>query len=243
MNKINLPKINYHVDRKSYLPAIIALILSLVPWYFSSHFSSDLFSKHFTIQILFFLANFMINFLTMDRLTNKTNIRLMAPLALIPFLIFAILLLSNDRYISLIGILTFVPYISTFLPFNGKNGVGLISFSISLGTLVPITYFYIRNDFVSSVFLKICLLLTLTFISILFSIFINHPNKFIILGIVLNILVLILSAFILKSWNSLVFPILGLIGWLIPRFKLPSNLNLFILTILTCVLMIFTASN
>lgn len=243
MNKINLPKINYHVDKKSYLPAIIALIISIVPWYFSSHFSSDLFSKHLTIQILFFLATFMVNFITMDRLTNRTNLRLIMPLAVIPLLIFAVLLLSKERYISFIGLLSFTPFISTFLPYSGKNGVGLISFSVSSAILIPLAYFYIRNNFVSEIFLKICVLLALTFISVLFSIFISDIAKFNLLALGLILLTLIFSFFILKSWSALIYPIVSLIGWIIPRLKLPRNLNLLILIVLTCVLMIFTTSN
>jgi hypothetical protein len=243
MKNLNLPKINYHLDRKTYLPAIMALLLSVVPWYFSSHFSTAAFSKNISIQILFFLATFMVNFLTLDRLTNKTHLRLMAPLAIIPLLIFIILLLSKQRYISMLGLLTIVPFITTFLPFDQKNGIGLISFALSLGTLNPMAFFYIRNGFAINIILKLGLLLSLTYIVILFSAFVTENRNFRIFTLGLVVVIAIASLILLKSWSALIYPIFALVGWVVAKIKLPRNITVLILITLACVLMLFTISN
>ncbi|MCS8564332.1 hypothetical protein PS421_08435 [Pediococcus pentosaceus] len=229
MNKINLPKFNYPIEKKSYLPAINALLLSVVPWYLSSHFSSEIFSKHLSIQILFFLATFMVNFLTIDRLTNKTNLRLMAPLAIIPILTFIILLFSENTYVALLGLLSFVPFLTTFLPLEQKNGVGLLTFSLSVGTLAPLAFFYIRNGFVTSILLKMGLLLSLMIIVILFAIFIKTSFKFAIFALALTLIITIFAFILLKSWTALIYPILAVFSWFVPKLHLPRNFTLLVL--------------
>lgn len=243
MDKIKIPKINYHVDRKSYLPAILAVILTSTVWYFSSHFSSEPFKHNLTVQIIFFLASFMANFITFDQLTNKTNLRLIAPLAVIPVAFFIILLVSKERYVSLLGLLTLVPFVSVFLPFQGKNGVGLISFAFSISVLSPIAFFYIRNAFVSSMFLKTCLLLCLVFLMILFSVFVAHPEQFIYLEIGLLVVITIFGFVLFKQWSAVLYPMIGILGWYLPRVKLPRNFILLVLIILICVTFLFTAGH
>ncbi len=78
---------------------------------------------------------------------------------------------------------------------------------------------------------------------ILFSVFVAHPERFVYLEIGLLVVITIFGFVLFKQWSALIYPIIGLLGWYLPRAKLPRNFILLVLVILICATLFFTAGH
>jgi uncharacterized membrane protein len=78
---------------------------------------------------------------------------------------------------------------------------------------------------------------------ILFSVFVTHPEQFIYLEIGLLVVITIFSLVLFKQWSAVLYPMIGTLGWYLPRVKLPRNFILLVLIILICVTFLFTAGH
>ncbi|AEV95451.1 hypothetical protein [Pediococcus claussenii] len=230
---------NATVNQKTILPAIVSFLLSGSIWLFSSHFSTTHFGESFPIQLLLFLGIAMIIFITLDRFTNRTPPRLLLPIFIIPVAIIAIIYLSNQKSIAGLLALTLIPLFTSFLPFYKIDGIGLLIYAISLGTIFPFSYFFVQNKFVSGYLISLCIILSLSLISVNFPIFFEVSSTYRIFNIILNVLTIITALIVLKNWAVIPLMIISIASFFINqldniRYKLTiitvlTLLNIFIL--------------
>jgi uncharacterized membrane protein len=70
-----------------------------------------------------------------------------------------------------------------------------------------------------------------------------HPEQFIYLEIGLLVVITIFGFVLFKQWSAVLYPMIGILGWYLPRVKLPRNFILLVLIILICVTFLFTAGH
>lgn len=232
MNKLNLPDLKNKIDQKTILPAALSVVFSSISWYFSYHFASLRLGSTVPTQILLFLFTLMMVFVTFDRLTNKSSLRVLLPLIGITLAIVVVLLLSKELVMAELCLLTLVTLLTTFMNFKDVNAVGLAMFSTSIGVILPVAFFYLSNRFVSGYFLQVCIGLALVLSVAFFDIFITNvkPYHWVLAG--LSVITAVFLLFTFHAWAVLVTFVMFIINWFIAQMDLKIGNKLLVSTII-----------
>lgn len=190
MQNIRLTNVNKQTLFPLILTAIQTFLTWLVPTLYSHQLNTNI-QHTFSNQVLIVLFVFMFNFLIFDRFTNKISAPIFLGMSGIAVLIAALAFSSISPTISLLLFLSLLTLVTFFLSFK-TNWAGLILFTVSSAFILPEILFYIQCGFLSTNFLSILSIPTLSFAFFFLPQFIKDSNFSIIIRLVLGVLCILL---------------------------------------------------
>lgn len=222
----------YKLKQSDIVTVIISIFLTTTGWFFSNYYSIDKFGKNILIQLLFYIAINIIIFNTLDKLINP-NYKINTIMIFILILDLLLLFIAHQIFIITVLLLSLIPISTTFIKsIQYHNGIGLISYSTTIGFLIPISFYFLQNNIISNFFIKFCVTLSLiAFIPSLNLFFQNNTFQNSSFNISWLIIIINVLVCLIQFHNYLVIFIfaLGTLTWLI-NLVLKSKINILILS-------------
>ena len=224
INKINRQKLNFNF----YTPIIATIAITLANSWLVNQYSSEILTRNIFWQIIFVSLTGLTSYLNFDNFINsnknKSKIILIIPIVLL----FVIMLFHSPISLAILGLLTLIPFLTNMFSFSTNNGIGLISLAASIGFIQPVVLYYLRNNFLTFTFVKVCLLTLICMTLLLFSFYFSKSENYKISLISILILEFIFSLILFPKTSTILIFLLCLISLILVFLRLKKKYHFYI---------------